>query len=194
MWQYKTHNSYKSFEKYFLEYKLDLAALELTRAREYASQGADMSTLAQIELSACALKVALLEPYTCERFDTLEKLASSDVLTAYKHFLQNSLSAKELNVLPKQYRAFAQARLDGDKEKMQTEMLKITPLTSMMISASLMQNMLTLETRKSILNEISFYGYTYGTIAWLTFEMKHTEDAVEKRQLKQKLEIIYSYR
>ena len=58
MWQYKAHNSYQSFERYYLEYKIDLAAIELNRAREYASQSADLSTLAQIELSVCALKVA----------------------------------------------------------------------------------------------------------------------------------------
>jgi len=193
MWQYKTHNSYKSFEKYFLEYKLDLAALELIRAREYASQSADLSTLAQIELSACALKVALLEPYICERFDTLEDLANSEKLSAYKHFLQNKLSEEEVSDLPNQYRAFAQARLNEDSVQMQTEVSKITPLTSKMISASLMQDRLTLETRKEILNEISFHGYTYGTIAWLTFEIEHTKDAVQKRKLQQKLKVIYSY-
>ena len=194
MWQYKTHNSYKSFEKYFLKYKLDLAAIELKRAREYASQSADLSTLAQIELSACALKVALLEPYTCERFDTLEVLANSEKLSAYKHFLQNRLSEEEVSDLPKQYRAFAQARLDEANGQMQVEVSKIAPLTSKMISASLMQDRLTLKTREEILNEISFHGYTYGTIAWLTFEIEHTEDAAQRRQLMQKLEIIYSYR
>ncbi len=193
MWQYKTHNSYKSFEKYFLEYKLDLAAIELTRAREYASQSADLSTLAQVELSACALRMALLEPYTCPRFDTLESLANSDTLTIYKHFLQNTLSEKELSLLPKQYRAFAQARLADDRAQMQTEVSKITPVTSKMIAASLIQDELTLQTRKEILNEISFHGYTYGTIAWLTFEIEHTKDEAHKRQLQQKLEIIYSF-
>ena len=192
MWQYKTHNSYKSFEKYFLEYKLDLAAIELARAREYASQSADLSTLAQIELSACALKVALLEPYTCQRFDALEALANSDKLTAYKHFLQNTLSKKELDNLPGQYKDFAQSRLENDTKQMQAEVSKITPLTSKMIAASLIQDTLSLELRKEILNEISFHGYTYGAITWLTFEIAQTKNEAQKKKLQEKLKIIYS--
>ena len=193
MWQYKTHNSYKSFEKYFLEYKLDLAAIELTRAREYASQSADLSTLAQIELSACALKVALLEPYTCQRFDALEDLIDSENLTAYKHFLQNTLSKKELNDLPEQYKDFAQSRLENDTKQIQTEVSKITPLTSKMIAASLIQDELSVALRKEILDEISFHGYTYGAITWLTFEINKTEDVAQKKQLQEKLKIIYSF-
>ena len=194
MWQYKTHNSYKSFENYFLAYKLDLAALELTRAREYASQSADFTTLAQVELSSCALKVALLETYTCKRFDTVEALANSNKLTAYKHFLQNTLNEKELSYLPDQYKDFAQSRLEHNTKQMQKEVAQITPLTSKMIAASLIKDELSPSLRKEILDEISFHGYTYGTIAWLTFEIKHTEDKTEKRKLQEKLKIIYSLR
>ena len=194
MWQYKTHSSYKSFENYFLEYKLDLAAVELKRAREYASQSADLNTLAQIELSVCALKVALLEPYTCPRYDKLESLIDSDSLSAYKHFLQNTLNENELSVLPKQYRAFAQARVANDREEMLKVISKITPLTSKMISASLIKEKLSLELQEEILQEISFHGYTYAAISWLTFEIEHTNDVKKKRRLQQKLEIIYSLR
>jgi len=194
MWQYKTHNSYKSFEKYYLEYKLDLAAISLKRAREYASQSADLSTLAQIELSVCALKVALLEPYSCQRYEKLESLIDSDALTAYDHFLKNTLSEDELSDLPEQYKDFAQARLHNDKEQMLKEVPKITPLTSKMITASLIQEELPPKLREAILQEISFHGYTYGTITWLTFEIEHTEGEAKKRELQQKLEVIYSFR
>lgn len=194
MWQYKTHNSYQSFEKYYLEYKLDLAAMSLKRAREYASQSADLNTLAQIELSACALKVALLEPYSCPRYDDIENLTDSETLSAYKDFLQNRLSEEELNNLPKQYRAFAKARVHNDKTQMLQEIPKITPLTSKMIAASLIQDDLPEALREEILDEISFHGYTYATITWLTYEIEQTEDASKKRKLQQKLEIIYSLR
>ena len=194
MWQYKTNNSYKSFEKYFLEYKLDLAAIELKRAREYASQSADLTTLAQIELSSCALKVALLETYTCKRFDSLETLVNSKKLTAYKHFLQNTFNEEELSYLPDQYKEFAQSRLALDTKQMQAEISKITPLTSKMIAASLIQDTLSSELRKEILDEISFHGYTYGAIAWLTFEIERTKDEAKKKQLQEKLKIIYSLR
>ena len=194
MWQYKTHNSYQSFENYYLEYRLDLATISLKRAREYASQSADLSSLAQIELSVCALKVAMLEPYTCPRYDNLESLVDSERLTAYKNFLQNSLREEEIDHLPQQYRAFVRARRSGNKREMLKEISKITPLTSKMIAASLIQNELSVELRQEILQEISYHGYTYGAITWLSFEIAHTEDESKKRALQQKLEIIYSFR
>ena len=194
MWQYKTHNSYQSFENYYLEYKLDLAAISLKRAREYASQSADLNTLAQIEISACALKVALLEPYSCQRYDNLENLADSKTLSAYNDFLQNKLSEEEVGNLPKQYRVFAKARLHNDKTQMFQEIPKITPLTSKMIAASLVQDDLPEALRREILDEISFHGYTYATITWLTFEIEHTNDVSKKKKLQKKLALIYSLR
>jgi len=194
MWQYKAHNSYQSFERYYLEYKIDLAAIELDRAREYASQSADLSTLAQIELSVCALKVALLEPYSCPRFDHLEALVNVPALSAYNDFLQNTLSENEIDDLPEQYRDFAQARLKGKKREMLKEIESIEPLTSKMITASLIQEQLPPALRQEILQEISFHGYTYAAISWLTFEIDHTDDENKKKQLQQKLKIIYSFR
>ena len=193
MWQYKAHNSYQSFERYYLEYKLDLAAIELDRAREYASQSADLSTLAQIELSVCALKVALLEPYTCPRFEHLERLVDAPALSAYNDFLQNTLSEKELDELPEHYRGFAQARLEDNRKQMLEEIANIEPLTSKMITASLIQEDLPPKLRQKILQEISFHGYTYAAIVWLTFEIDHTEDEHRKKKLQQKLKVIYSF-
>lgn len=194
MWQYKTHNSYQSFETYFLEYKLDLAAVSLKRAREYASQSADLTTLAQIELSVCALKVALLEPFSCPRFDTLEPLVNSDRLSAYKHFLDNSLTQDEISLLPDQYKDFAQSRHNQSTQQMLEEISQITPLTSKMIAASLVKEELSPSIRKKILDDISYHGYTYAAITWLTFEIEHTDDSTKKRALLQKLKIIYSLR
>ena len=63
LWQYQANFAYKNFERYYLEDKLDLASIELSRARKSAKQSANLTTLAHIELSHCALHVALREKF-----------------------------------------------------------------------------------------------------------------------------------
>jgi len=189
-WQYQSYNSYKSFEKYFLEYKLDLAAIELDRARESAKVSANLDTLARIELSKCALQVALLQEFTCKDYDSLKSLIKDNELSSYYNFLSVKFDKNDLNNLPKQYHSFAEAFLSKDLKSMKKSLKTVEPFTSQMIAASLIKEELDESTISMIVDKASFRGYRYAVIVWLNFQIDQSDDPQERELLKEKLKII----
>lgn len=189
-WQFQSSNAYKNFESYYLEYKLELAAVELDRARSHAKQSADLTTLARIELASCALHVALLEPFTCKNYEALKPLISSDELESYAHFLVGDYTTDEVKKLPKQYQDFAYAKLSGDTESINKAVLSIKPFTSEMIAGSLSQDLLSHESIAKIVDKASYHGYRYAVIVWLRLQIEKSSDPEQQSYLRQKLKVL----
>ncbi len=178
-WQYASVNHYKNFENYYLQNRVELAAMELKSAREYAKESSDLKTLASIELSFCALKVAMLEPFSCPKFDELKPLVESKELDAYESFLSQTLHKDEISYLPKQYQKFAKNGYDkksGIKE--------IEPLTSKMIVASLSRENITITDIDNIINDASYHGYKNALIQWLKLKLQKKDDEKTRQILR----------
>jgi hypothetical protein len=189
-WQYQSYNSYTSFEKYLMQYKLELAAIELDRARSNAKQSANLDTLARVELSSCALHVALLEEFTCKNFVELKPLIDDKQLDAYYNFLSLEFNKDDISELPDQYREFAKAYLKSDTKAMNRAILSLKPLTSKMIAASLIKEKISQDVVRSIVDEASFKGYRYAVINWLNVEIDMCSDKDTRDILVKKLKII----
>lgn len=189
-WQYQSVNSYKNFERYFLENRMNLASIELDRARSYASQSADLRTLARIELSSCALHVSVLFEYNCPRYDALKDLIDDKDLDSYASFLSDPLHVKEVSKLPAQYRSFAQSLSSSELSHINTKIQSISPLSSQMIAAALAQDHLNHKSIEKIITSASHHGFKYAVIRWLDFSLQKTSDPQIRESLLMKLKIL----
>jgi len=189
-WQYQSYDSYTNFKKSLLQYKLELAAIELDRARLNAKHSANLNTLARVELSSCALHVALLGEFTCKKFVELRPLINDKRLDAYYNFLSLNFNKDDISVLPTQYREFAKAYLKRDTKAMNRAILALKPLTSKMIAASLIKEKISQDVVRSIVDEASFKGYRYAVINWLNVEIDMCSNKDARDILVKKLKII----
>ncbi len=189
-WQYQSVNTYKSFEKYYLQNHLNLASVELQNARTYASQSSDLNTLARIELSYCALRVAMLENFSCPRYEKLKALINSNELEAYEAFLSKTITKKQISSLPQKYKNIALAQLKDDKSDINEQIKNISPITSKMIAASLNLKYIDINIIDSIIDESSYNGYKNAVIAWLNLKLQHTTDKKKRDIIIRKLKIL----
>ena len=189
-WQYQSTNSYKNFERYYLEHKTTLAAMEFDRARTYATQSADLRSLARIELSRCALKFALLEPFECREFENVSGLIEDEELSAYYAFLKGDISSQALPSLPLQYRKITAALAGNDRAELNRRVLEIEPLTSRMIAAAKVKGALEEATIEKIVHDLSHHGYKHGVIVWLDFWITRTQNDEKRRLLQHKRDIL----
>ncbi len=189
-WQYQSKNSYKNFERYYLEDQTDLAAIEFSHARSYATQSADLTILARIELSRCALKVAILEPFSCKEYDDLRLITHDNELEAYYALLSKNTQQITISNLPSQYHSFALSLIQNDSENINTYISNIVPLTSRMIAASIVVNSLNEATINKIIADASYLGYKHAVIKWLNLLIERTSDQDKRKILIKKLNIL----
>lgn len=189
-WQYQTNASYKSFERYYLENNTDMAAIEFSRARSYATQSADLSTLARIELSRCGLKFAMLEPFSCKEYENLIHLTQDSELQAYYELLDGKISQESIATLPTQYQAFVSSMHRNNEIEMNREINKITPLTSRMIAAAMVIEHLDDPTIEGIIADASYLGYKHAVIVWMNVLIQRTSDQNKRKILREKVNIL----
>lgn len=189
-WQIQSVNAYESSKLYFLKDENTLANTDLKRAKKYAKQSADLSTLAKIELSQCALHVSVLEEDNCSAFIQLEPLSKDALSHSYYLFLQNQYTKDDIKNLPSRYQDFATYVLAGDYEKAQRELLSCKDILSKSIMASLIKNELSAGTIKALIDELSFYGYKKSVIAWLEFYETKLHDPNEAEDVEKRLKIL----
>ncbi len=189
-WQYQSNNAYKNFERYYLENNPDMAALEFDRARSYASQSGDLTTLARIELSKCALKRALLEPFSCQEYEQLTAVIDDSQLHAYYALLAGTLSKEDIVSLPKQYQQLAALLSQNDSVAINQAIRKMEPLTSRMIGAAVAEKYLDEATIDTIIAEASYYGYKHALLVWMHLLAGRTKEDQKRIILQQKLKIL----
>jgi hypothetical protein len=189
-WQIQSVNAYESHQKYFLQNEDALARTDLKRAIKYAKQSSDLTTLATISLSECALHVSVLEEDRCENYLSLKPLVNDEKLYSYYLFLQKSYDAKDIKNLPTKYQAFASLILQNKYDDAQKELLASEDLLSKMIMASLMKDSLHVSSISTIIDEASFYGYKKNVLSWMEFYTTKTTDEKEKNKIQEKLRIL----
>jgi len=189
-WQYQSNSAYKNFERYYLEDHADLAAFELERARLYAKQSADLTTLARIELSKCALNTALLKPFSCKEYENVCRMAEDPESQAYYAFLSGTITQESIALLPKQYQNIGSLLMQKNSNLINQEINKITPLTSRMIAAALAIQVLDEGTIENIISDASYLGYKYAVIVWMNLLIERTTDNTKRSLLRQKLQFL----
>ena len=189
-WQVQSVNAYESSKLYFLKDENTLASTDLKRAKKYARQSADLSTLAKIELSQCALHVSVLQDDNCSAYKELEPLAKDSLSHSYYLFLQNKYTQKDINNLPARYKNFAAYKLAGDYEQAQRELLSTKEIISKSIMASLIKEKLDANTVKVLIDELSFYGYKKAVLAWLEFYQTKLNNTDEIEDVKKRLQVL----
>ncbi len=189
-WQIQSVNAYESHQKHFLQNDDSLSNIDLKRAIKYAKQSSDLTTLATIQLSECALHVSVLEEDSCKEYLSLEPLVKDAKLHSYFLFLQNNYDANDIKNLPSKYQTFATYKLQKNYVAAQKEILASKDIVSKMIMSSLMKDSLHGSTIKSIIDEASFYGYKKSVISWMEFYRTKTTDFKEKNIIEEKLKIL----
>ncbi len=189
-WQYQSNSAYKNFEQYYLENHTDMAASEFNRARSYATQSADLSTLARIELSRCALKFALLEPFSCKEYEDLIPLTHDRELLTYYSFLSGKATAEFQPLLPHQYQKLASLQIQNNNALIDQEIKTMTPLTSRMIAAALEFKHLDESTIEAIITDASYLGYKHAVIVWMNVLIERTSDSEKRKILRSKIAVL----
>ena len=189
-WQIQSVNAYESHQKHFLQNDDSLSNIDHKRAIKYAKQSSDLTTLATIHLSECALHVSVLEEDSCQEYLSLEPLVKDDKLHSYYLFLQNNYNQNDIKNLPSKYRTFATYKLQKNYVAAQKEILASDDIISKMIMGSLMKDSLHVSAVKSIIYKASFYGYKKSVISWMEFYRTKTTDLKEKNIIEEKLKIL----
>jgi hypothetical protein len=189
-WQFQSVNAFESSKVYYLQNEQALAATDLKRAKKYAKQSADLTTLSNIELSQCALHVSVLEDDNCSAYTQLLPLAKDENSYAYYLFLQNQYTATDIPHLPKRYQTFALYKLEGKFNKAETELLAQDDILSKTIMAALIKDELSTQSIKLLIKELSFNGYKKAVVSWLQYYSTRLKDNQEIEKSKEKLRIL----
>lgn len=191
-WQYDAVSAIHKFKTHFLQNQLDRAKADLSHARDFASQSAHLQTRIDVELSACAMQLGVLQATECKEAAALLALDSDSHQLAYLHLLTSRLTENEITLLPKQYRSFAQSLLSKDTKEINDTLKKITPVSSRLIASALSINTINDKNIQGLIDELSYHGYKNPLIAWMHVQMNKEKDPAKKARLKAKLEVLTS--
>ena len=192
-WQYDAAGMCLNYQKHFLEAKDLRAALDLRHARESASHSAQLKTLIDIELTACAMELSVFSKYTCQEVSKLLELEPNKEQEAYYHLLMAQLKENEIPQLPNQYRDFAFSLLRGDTQTININISKMEPLSSRLVSAALAKDTIDDKNINELIQRLSFRGYKKPLLAWMYIQMQKEEDPEEKARLRQKIKVLNSH-
>lgn len=191
-WQYDAASSLQAYQEHFLQNHLLRAKSDLSRARSFASQSADLHTRIDIELTVCAMQLSLLNPTSCENASVLLQIDPDPSQLAYLSLLQSKLKEDEIIELPEQYKAFGAAMIEADPVKINTRLASIRPLSSRLVASALALPYLSVGNLDSLITELSYHGYKNPLIAWLTVRMQNETDPKKKIRLKAKISVLTS--
>ncbi len=189
-WRYNTATAYKYAEQYFLEGKNALAQSEYRRSESYAKQSADLTPLARLYLSKCALNRSVLLEDACDEYRSISEHSDDPSLPGYFALLSQDFRQKDISSFPPQYQPFAKAYLSKERHAIQKSIANIELLTSQMIAAAIAREYLDDATMETIIERASYFGYKRAVIAWMQQLIDTTDDAEKAARLKQKLSIL----
>ena len=191
-WQYKSVNAYDSYQKNFLSSNNSLAKNDISRAIKHAKMSADLTQLARIYLSECALNISVGIEDKCENYVNIQELVNNDGLDAYYSFITLSLKKQQIKLLPKTYQNFILHLQTMEYDKANKDILSMDKITSQLLSASLLKENITKKTRDTIIERASFNGYKTVVLFWLKQKINSTSNENKKKRLIKKISIMES--
>ena len=192
-WQYQATTSLNNYTKHFLEGNTLRAKADLSHARKKASHSANLGTLIDIELTACAMQLSVLKSYPCQNASDLLVLEPSSPKQAYLDLMQGKLTTQQIEHLPSQYQDFALAYVENDISALNKTVSKIKPLTSRILASALIKDKIDAENVAQLIDTLSYYGYKAPLLSWMKHQMNHEEDKQKKMKIKAKIEVLNSH-
>lgn len=191
-WQVKSTTAFNSYQKNFLNNNDAIAKSDLSRAIRHAKQSANLTQLAKVYLGSCALNISSGINDECTQYQNIADVSTNSKLEAYYSFLSLSLKEKQITLLPPQYQGFAKAMIQKDFSQANKEILKMKKASSTYLSASLMKNTLTKQTRQSIIKMASSYGHKKIILFCLKEVKKSSTNSQEIADIDKKISILSS--
>ncbi len=192
-WQYQASSFLNDYTKHYLQGDVLRAKVYLSHARQKATKSANLHTLIDIELSACATRLSALEENSCKNAADLLILDPDPFQQAYLDLLRSELSASQIKDLPDQYQDFASALLEDDVKKLNEEAASISPLSSKLLASALIKDRLDDKNIQGLIETLSFHGYKTPLLAWLRLQMQNEKEHEKKARMKEKLEVLISH-
>lgn len=191
-WQHKSTNAFSSYTKNFLSAKDSLAKSDLSRAISHAKNSADLTQLARIYLSKCALNISVGIDDNCKEYKDISSLVNSNELNAYKNLITSNIHNKNIPYLPKTYQNFALHLSSLDYQSSTIDMKNMKKITSKLLSASIIKQHLDKSSIELIIKDASYYGYKKVVIFWLHELKNKTNNQQEINIIDKKISILNS--
>jgi len=192
-WQYEAVIMINAYQKHFLQGKTNRANLDLRHARQRSKQSADFKTLIDVELTVCAMQLSILAPIPCDNAKALIKIQPNAQQEAYLALLNSSLKKEDIDLLPKQYQDFTQALLSKDTLAINEALTKVEPLSSRLISSSLVPLQINKQNIAFLIKELSISGYKRPLIPWLKIQASQESNITKKNHIQAKIKILLSH-
>ncbi len=192
-WKHDAAGMCLNYQKHFLEAKDLRAALDLRHAKKSATRSAQLKTLIDIELTACAMELSVLNPSPCEDAAKLLELEPNKEQKAYYNLLSSQLKYEDIPQLPSQYRDFASSLLLGDIQAININISKIEPLSSRLVTAALAKEHIDDKNIDELIHRLSFKGYKKPLLSWMYIQMRKEEAPQEKARLMKKIKVLNSH-
>ena len=191
-WHYKSSAIFDSYTKNYLSGNDTLAKSDLKRALHQASLGADVQAVAKIYLGECALKISLTREYSCDKYKKIQTITKSSELNAYYNFITQNFEESDIELLPKQYRSFAEALKQQEYKKANEYVREIEPTTSQLIAAALLGDNLSEESINATIKAASFHGYKRAALSNLELLKSRTNDPKRSEEISAKIKLLQS--
>lgn len=168
-WQLDAHGAMQRATTAYLSGDARVEALEFERARMQTQRTGRADLLARVELARCATRVASLVFESCAGYAPLHTDASA-AEQAYARYLEANLQAADIDRLPPQHRATAQALLAKRSGAAQAAQLQdiADPLARLVAAGVLLRAGLAHPASLEIASETaSQQGWRRPLLAWL---------------------------
>lgn len=169
-WQHKSASNFSQYSKHFYHDEKSLAKSDFSRAVSNAKKSADLSTLARIYLGECALNISVGIEDKCIKYQNIQELHKDKELEMYYAYITGSAKKEECS--PK-------------------NLFEIASISSQLLCASLIQNELSKNDIKKLIEVTSFHGYKRVVVFWLEESKKYANDD-ELRKINKKIKILHN--
>lgn len=189
-WQMEAKSSIDRAVQAYLEGNERVEAAEMVRARKHIASSGRADLLADIEMLACAARVASLVYAPCVRFEALRPDATQSQ-RAYADHLRGQSTASSIPLLPTPQRVAA-SRAANDAAALQG----IEDPLSLLVAAGVLLNAdkASPAVIEQAVTTASAQGWRRPLLAWLSIQVERATQAGrfdEEARLRRRMEIIY---
>ncbi len=171
-WQANAHAALSAYTAAYLTGRDRVARQELAIARREVARTADASQIARVELTACALHVASLQPSACPAFDALAADADP-AARVYADYLAGRWEKLDARLLPPAHRDVPTSR-DPEATLRAIE----APLARLVAAAVLLRaGRLSPSGIELAIDTASHQGWRRPLMAWLGFDRERCRTA-----------------
>jgi hypothetical protein len=180
-WQSQSHASLERFRQHYLEGNSRLAEGNFADAKAALASTGRPELAVRAELVRCALGTAALDVDACQGFEDAKSDATAED-RVYGDFVSGRLREQDASMLPEQYRAVAQARDAGARNK---AMQQIADPVSRLVAAGALFRLAQLSPQglSAAVDTASAQGYRRPLLAYLNVQARLAESSGDSEAL-----------